>query len=89
MDQKIDLAPIVKILIVTAIGLPLVISLFCTLSQCFPATYAIDYLTEEDGTFSVKVAVMINWLLFMLAELPIIIVIGLIKKLVFNTSTKQ
>ncbi len=89
MQQKIDLPLKVKLVIGAAIGLPLAVSVVCTLAQCFPANYAIDYLSEPDGTFPVKAAILLNWILFMLAELPIIIVIGLIKKLVFNSSTKQ
>ncbi|MEC4049096.1 hypothetical protein OX284_006620 [Flavobacterium sp. SUN046] len=84
MQKKIDLPPIAKIVIAVAIGLPLALSIVCTLTESFPANYVIAYLTEEDRTFPLKAAILINWVLFMFAEFPLIIVIGLIKKMLFD-----
>lgn len=87
MQKKIDLPPMAKKIITIAIGLPFAISVVCTLTQSFPATYVIEYLTEADGTFPLKAAILLNWGLFMLAEFPLIIVIALIKKLMFDKSS--
>ena len=47
------------------------------------------YLLEEDEIFPLKAAMLINWFLFMLAALPNNYCNRLIKKLLFNPSTKQ
>jgi len=71
-----------KIIIFAAIGIPLIISLIFTLMQWYPATYTIDYLVDKNGEFSIKMAIGLNWIALMLAEIPLVIIAGLIGKII-------
>jgi len=74
----------VKIIIVLAIGIPAAVAVIFTLTQRWPATYAIDYMADGDGTFPMKTTILINWCALMIAELVLLLPILLIKKRFFK-----
>jgi hypothetical protein len=57
----------VKKILGIALGIPAVIAFIFTQMQWYPATYAIDWLTDEKGEFSFKLAFAIN---FMFLAIP-------------------
>lgn len=70
-----------KILGIT-LGIPAVVSFIFTQIQWHPATYAIDWLTDEKGEFSFKLAFAIN---FMFLAIPA----GIITALVVMATNKK
>lgn len=70
-----------KILGIT-LGIPAIIAFIFTQMQWYPATYAIDWLTDEKGEFSFKLAVAIN---FMFLAIPA----GIITALVVLATNKK
>ncbi len=61
--------------VLTAIaGIPLAIAALFTTMQWYPATYIIDKLADADGTFSLKLAIVLNWAILMI---PFIIILAI------------
>ena len=70
-----------KTTLTIVLGLPLLISVIFTSAQLYPATYAIDWLTNEEGEFSLKAAIILNFVLMMLPLLIMLLIAVLLKKL--------
>lgn len=64
-----------------AIVTPAILAVLFTLNQWTPATYVIDYLSDVEGYFPVKKAIIMNWGLGMILELPLIVAASVFKKL--------
>lgn len=82
-DKPATLPKWVSLLLGTTLGIPLVISAILTILQIYPATYAIAWLTNEKGTFSLKSAILVNYVLFLLPILGILILV-LILQLIYK-----
>lgn len=65
-----------------ALAIPAVLAFIFTEMQWYPATYAIDWLTDDKGEFSFKLAVAIN---FMFLAIPA----GIITALVVLATNKK
>lgn len=73
-----------RILIIIAIVVPAVVAFIFTEMQWYPATIIIEKISDENGVFRMKHAILLNMAALMLGELAIILPILLIKKLFFN-----
>ena len=76
------LSPRLQKVIVLAITVPVVLAVILTVAQIYPATYAIGWLTNEDGEFPLKAAILLNAVLALLIVLALAIV-ALVFKLLF------
>lgn len=68
------LPPYFKPFLAVIFGVPLVLSYLFTEMQWYPATYVIEWLTDESGMFRFKTAVVLNWALFLIP----VLILGLI-----------
>lgn len=75
-----------KLLVFVAIALltPAILAVVFTLNQRPPATYVIDYLSDAEGYFPLKKAIIMNWGLGMILELPLIMIASILKKRFFK-----
>lgn len=78
-----------KLVALVILGLPMAVSYVFTTMQWYPATYVIDKLTDADGKFSLRSAVVINWAIMMLAELVLLVPAALIAAGIRSAKNKK
>ncbi len=78
---SVELPQSAKIIIALAIALPAAAAIIFTIKQWYPATYAINYMSDTGGTFPLKATILINWGALMLAELVLLMPVIFIKKI--------
>lgn len=70
-----------RILIILAIAVPAIVAFIFTEMQWYPATIIIEKISDENGMFRMKSAILLNMGALMLGELAILLPVLLIKKI--------
>ena len=78
--QALQLSPRFKQLLVAMLGIPMAVSFLFTWMQWYPATYVINRIVGEDGTFSFKMAVFYNWVLLVVPLFIVTVIVLVIFK---------
>jgi hypothetical protein len=77
---------LVKKIIAIVLVVPFAISfVFCKL-QWYPATYVIDWMTDENGTYPLRSTTILCWILMMVPILVVLLLAVVVKKIFIKKS---
>lgn len=69
------------VLLVAVMAVPFTAAIVCTMMQRYPATYAIQMVSNGDGTYNMKAAILLNFIFFMIPVIALVFMAAIIKKL--------
>ena len=85
MPDPILLPPYFRPMLIIILGMPLVASIIFTGQQWYPATFVINWLSNERGEYPPKTAILLNYILILLPFLAILLVLLGLKHLLFKS----
>ncbi|MDX1907500.1 MAG: hypothetical protein SF053_10745 [Bacteroidia bacterium] len=74
MQPQTPLPTWFRLVLILTLGIPLALACVLTLTQQPPATWVIDTITDDTGHFSLRLAIVLTFILFLL---PILAALGI------------